>query len=76
LKNHIWTQLSLGHITKQIYDKHKAIWWECVDDEEATMRDNVIQQQDIVHVDRNIKEVVGSSTKPLPFQFDLGFCII
>jgi hypothetical protein len=52
LKNHIWTQLSLGHITKQIYDKHKAIWWECVDDEKATTRDNVIQEQEIVHVDR------------------------
>jgi hypothetical protein len=23
-------QLSLGYVTKQIYDKHKAIWWECV----------------------------------------------
>jgi hypothetical protein len=26
LKDHIWVQLSLGYITKQIYDKHKAIW--------------------------------------------------
>jgi len=51
LKNHIWTQLNLGHITKQIYDKHKAIWWECVDVEEAMMRDDVIQQQDIAYVD-------------------------
>ncbi len=30
LKEHIWAQLSLGYTTKQIYDKHKAIWWECV----------------------------------------------
>jgi hypothetical protein len=44
--------LNLGHITKQIYDKHKAIWWECVDVEEAMMRDDVIQQQDIAHVDQ------------------------
>jgi len=29
LKDHIWAQLSLGYTTKQIYDKHKAIWWEC-----------------------------------------------
>jgi len=44
--------LNLGHITKQIYDKHKAIWWERVDVEKAMMRDNVIQQQDIAYVDR------------------------
>jgi len=30
LKDHIWAQLSLGYTTKQIYDKHKVIWWECV----------------------------------------------
>jgi hypothetical protein len=30
LKDHIWAQLSLGYTTKQIYDKHKAIWWEHV----------------------------------------------
>jgi hypothetical protein len=27
LKDHIWTQLSLGYTTKEIYDKHKIIWW-------------------------------------------------
>jgi hypothetical protein len=26
----MWAQLSLGYMTKQIYDKHKAIWWERV----------------------------------------------
>ncbi len=30
LKDHIWAQLSLGSTTKQIYDKHKVIWWEHV----------------------------------------------
>jgi hypothetical protein len=30
LKDHIWAQLSLGYTTKQIYDKHKTIWWEHV----------------------------------------------
>jgi len=29
LKDHIWAQLSLAYTTKQIYDKHKTIWWEC-----------------------------------------------
>jgi hypothetical protein len=26
-KEFIWTQLGLGYIMKQIYDKHKEIWW-------------------------------------------------
>jgi hypothetical protein len=30
LKDHIWAQVSLGYMIKQIYDKHKVIWWECV----------------------------------------------
>ncbi len=30
LKDHIWAQLNLGYKTKQIYDKHKTIWWERV----------------------------------------------
>jgi hypothetical protein len=30
LKDHIWTQLNLGHMVKQIYNKHKAIWWAWV----------------------------------------------
>ncbi len=27
LKEFIWTQLGLGYTMKQIYDKHKEIWW-------------------------------------------------
>jgi hypothetical protein len=30
LKDHMWAQLNLGYTTKQIYDKHKTIWWERV----------------------------------------------
>jgi hypothetical protein len=30
LKDHVWAQLTLGYITKQIYYKHKTIWWERV----------------------------------------------
>ncbi len=29
-KEHIWAQLNLCYTTKQIYDKHKTIWWERV----------------------------------------------
>ncbi len=28
LKEFIWTQLGIGYIVKQIYDKHKEIWWK------------------------------------------------
>jgi hypothetical protein len=51
LKDHIWTQLNLGHTTKQIYDKYKAIWWEYVNAKEAMMRDDFIWQQDIAYLD-------------------------
>jgi hypothetical protein len=30
LKDHIWTQLGLDYFVKQIYDKHKAIWWAII----------------------------------------------
>jgi len=30
LKDFIWTQLELGYIMNQMYDKHKEIWWAMV----------------------------------------------
>jgi hypothetical protein len=30
LKEFIWIQLGLGYTMKQIYDKHKEIWWAWV----------------------------------------------
>jgi hypothetical protein len=56
LKNHIWAQLNLGYMTKQIYDKHKAIWWEHVNASQSMTRDNFIQLQDIAYLDRKHKE--------------------
>jgi hypothetical protein len=44
LKDHIWTQLGLGCIVKQIYDKHKAIWWARINAEEVMTRDDFIRQ--------------------------------
>jgi hypothetical protein len=43
LKDHIWAQLSLGYITKQIYDKHKAIWWERVNVGQSMTQDDFIR---------------------------------
>jgi hypothetical protein len=50
-KDHIWTQLGLGYIIKQIYDKHKAIWWARINVREVMTRDDFIRQQDIAYLD-------------------------
>jgi hypothetical protein len=49
-KNHIWTQLGLGYTIKQIYDKHKTIWWAKINAGEAMTRDNFIKQQNITYL--------------------------
>jgi hypothetical protein len=51
LKDHIWTQLSLGHTMKQIYNKHKAISWAQVNARETMTWDDFIKQQDIAYLD-------------------------
>ncbi len=51
LKDHIWTQLGLGYIVKQIYDEHKAIWWARINAREVMTRDDFIKQQDIAYLD-------------------------
>jgi hypothetical protein len=56
LKDHIWAQPSLGYTTKQIYDKHKAIWWEHVNASQSMTRDDFIQLQDIAYLDRKHKK--------------------
>jgi len=55
-KDHIWTQLGLGYIVKQIYDKHKAIWWARINAGKAMTRDDFIRQQDIAYLDRKQKK--------------------
>ncbi len=56
LKDHIWTQLGSGYIVKQIYDKHKAIWWAKINAGEAMTRDDFIRQQDITYLDHKHKK--------------------
>jgi hypothetical protein len=56
VKDHIWTQLSLGYTVKQIYDKHKVIWWARINAGEAMTRDDFIRQQDIVYLNRKHKK--------------------
>jgi hypothetical protein len=43
-------------MTKQIYDKHKAIWWEHVNAGQSMTRDNFIRLQDIAYLDQKHKK--------------------
>ncbi len=56
LNNHIWTQLGLDYIIKQIYDKHKEIWWDKVNTWKTMMKDDFIRQQDIAYLDHKHKK--------------------
>jgi hypothetical protein len=49
-KDHIWTQLVLGYTVKEIYVKHKAIWWARINVGETMTRDDFIKQQNIVYL--------------------------
>jgi len=43
-KDHIWTQLGLSYTVKQIYDKHKVIWWARINVGETMTKDDFIKQ--------------------------------
>jgi hypothetical protein len=45
LKDHIWSQLGLGYTMKQIYNKHKTIWWPRVNVGEPMIKDDFISLQ-------------------------------
>ncbi len=51
LKDHIWAQLNLGYTTKQIYDKHKAIWWEHMNVGQSMTWNDFIWLQNITYLD-------------------------
>ncbi len=51
LKDHIWVQLNLGYMAKQIYDKHKTIWWERVNAGQNMTHDDFIRLQNIAYLD-------------------------
>jgi hypothetical protein len=50
------TQLSLGYMTKQIYDKRKAIWWERVNAGQNKTRDDFLWLKNITYLDRKHKK--------------------
>ncbi len=55
-KDHIWAQLNLSYITKQIYDKHKTIWWEHVNEGQSMTQNDFIWFQDIAYLDAKHKK--------------------
>ncbi len=56
LKDHIWTQLGLRYTVKQIYNKHKVIWWAKINAKEVMTKDDFIKQQDIAYLDHKHKK--------------------
>jgi len=48
--------LGLGYTVKQIYDKHKVIWWARINAGETVTRDDFIRQQDIAYLDHKHKK--------------------
>jgi len=76
LKDHIWIQLGLGYIIKQIYDKHKAIWWTRINAKEMMIRDDFIRNKTLFTWIANTKKGIGLYTKIRPFPFTHGHLII
>jgi hypothetical protein len=51
LKEFLWTQLGFGYIVKQIYDKHKEIWWAHANASEWMTQNDLLRLQDIAYLD-------------------------
>lgn len=53
-----WYSIEFGpHTAKKIYDKHKAICWECVNVGEVMTRDYFIWLKNIVYLDQKHKRM-------------------
>jgi hypothetical protein len=73
LKDHIWTQLGSGYTVKQIYDKHKVIWWIRINAGEVMTRDDFIRQQDIAYLDhKHTKKELTFTPKSDYFPSHMG----
>jgi len=55
LKEFIWTQLGLSYTMKQIYDKHKDIWWAQANAGEWMTWDDLLWLQNIAYLDWKCK---------------------
>jgi hypothetical protein len=72
LKDQIWAQLSIDYTAKQIYDKHKTIWWERVNAGQNMTQNDFIWLKDIAYWIKNIKKGINIYTPTLQFQLGLG----
>jgi len=65
--------LGLGYTVKQIYDKHKAIWWARINVGEAMTRDDFIKQQDNAYLDlKHKKKELAFTPKSGHFPSHMG----
>ncbi len=72
-RTHIWTQLGLSYTIKQIYEKHKAIWWARINAREGMRRDDFIRQQDIAYLDhKHTKKELAFTPKFDHFLLHMG----
>jgi len=73
LKDYVWNQLWLRYIVKQIYDKHKIIWWARVNVGEPMIKDDFIKAQNIVYWDRKHKRGNWRLHKNPKFLYNCGY---
>jgi len=76
LKEFIWTQLGLGYTMKQIYDKHKEIWWAQVNAGEWMMWDDFLPMTPRYHL-LGLEAQEGHlalAQKPGTFHLVMGLC--
>jgi hypothetical protein len=65
--------LGLSYTIKQIYEKHKAIWWARINAREGMRRDDFIRQQDIAYLDhKHTKKELAFTPKFDHFLLHMG----
>jgi hypothetical protein len=74
LKEFIWTQIKLGYIVKQIYDKHKEIWWARANDGEYMTHDDFLQPRYRLLGPKTQEGHLALAHKPSAFHPIMGLC--
>jgi hypothetical protein len=68
-------QLKLGYIVKQIYDKHKEIWWARVNVGQQMTRNDLLRFQNIACLNQKHKRGTWHlHKKPRIFCSLMGLC--
>jgi hypothetical protein len=61
--DHICIQLGFNYTIKQIYGKHKAIWWVKINVRKTMTNIKFIKQQKIAYLDGKYTKKIGIYTK-------------